>query len=404
MKGPNDKVLVGVVGFHNRGMSHLEAYLALPNVEVAYVCDVDSRQLDRALAAAAKTQKRKPKAVKDLHRILDDPEVDAVSLALPDHWHATGTVLACQAGKHVFVEKPDGNNAREGEIMVAAARKYNRLVQIATQRRSWPWVQETMAALRGGELGNIFLARAWYSLNRVSIGHAEPSPVPDWLDYSLWQGPAPEQPYLPHLFEDEICIHYNWHWFWNYGTAELGNNGVHSLDLARWGMGIESAPRRVTCAGARYHYKDDAQTPDVTVATFDFGDKCMIWEGQSCDPHGFEGSQFGVTFFGEHGSLAIAGANVTVYDRKNKVIRELKGVPDDIVHYGNFINAVRGQAPLNAEIAVGQKSSLLAHLGNIAWRTGHVINFDPQAGKIVGDDQASALWGRTYRPGWELKV
>ncbi len=407
-KGPNDKVLIGVCGFHNKGMDHLKSFLSLPNVEVAYVCDVDSKMLDKGLAAVIAKQKRKPKAVKDLRRILDDPAVDGISLAIPDHWHATATLLALQAGKHVYVEKPDAHNAREGELMVAATRKYKRLVQLGTHLRSWPGNIEAVAALRGGELGKLFFARCWYTSNRPSLGHAEPAPVPEWLDYTMWQGPAPEQPYRPHVFEGENSIHYNWHWFWNWGTAELANNGVHSIDLARWGLGIETAPIRVTCAGNRYHFKDDWETPDVTVATFDYGDKCIIWDGQSRDPHGFENSYAGTCFYGEKGCMALTGTSVTVYDLKNKIIREVKGPTQDSMlplHYANFVNAIRGEDTLHAEIETGHKSSLLAHLGNISWRTGRTINFDPQAGKIVGDDDAIArYWSRTYRPGWEVKI
>jgi predicted dehydrogenase len=409
-KGPNDKVLIGVCGFHNKGMDHLKSYLSLPNVEVAYVCDVDSHMLDKGLATVIAKQQRKPKAVKDMRRILDDPEVDAISLAIPDHWHATATLMACQAGKHVYVEKPDAHNAHEGELMVAAARKYNRLVQLGTHLRSWPTNIEAVAALQSGELGKLFFARCWYTSNRKSIGHAPITPVPEWLDYTMWQGPAPEMPYRPHKDhgDTEASVHYNWHWFWNWGTAELANNGVHSIDLARWGLGIESAPRRVTCAGGRYHYDDDWETPDTAVANFDFGDKCIIWEGQSCDTHGFEDAYAGTSFYGENGCMAITGSKVRVYDLKNKVVREKQGPPQDSMlplHFGNFINAIRGEAALHAEIETGHKSSLLAHLGNISWRTGRTINFDPQAGKIVGDDDAiSRYWSRTYRPGWEPKV
>jgi predicted dehydrogenase len=397
-KGPNDKVLVAVIGCHNRGMDHLSGYLAVPNVEIAYVCDVDSHVLDKGLAAVAKKQARKPKGVKDFRRILDDPEIDAVSIAMPDHWHVPATIMACAAGKHVYVEKPGSHNAYECELSVAAARKYKRLVQLGSQRRSWPWMIEAIQSLRGGELGKLFLSRSWYTSHRDTLGHAEPSAVPDYLDYALWQGPAPEQPYRANT------LPYNWHWFWNWGTAELGNNGVHSLDLARWAMGIDSAPRRVTCAGSRYHFKDDWETPDVTVATFDFGDKCLIWEGQSCDPHGFEGAAFGVTFFGEGGSMAIAENDVRVYDLKDKLVREVKAAKDNVSHFANFVNAIRNGTPLNANIADGHKSAMLSHLGNISWRTGRTLNIDPTTGKILADPEAEALCKRTYRPGWEPRV
>ena len=396
-KGPNEKVLVAVIGCNGRGMAHIAGYLAQPNAEIAYVCDVDSRALARGIAAVGKKQQRKPQGVKDFRRILDDASVDAVSIAMPDHWHAPATILACAAGKHVYVEKPGSHNARESELMVAAARKYQRLVQMGNQRRSWPWVIEAMGALHAGELGKLFFARAWYTSLRGSIGHGKPAPVPDWLDYSLWQGPAPER-----AFQDNI-IHYNWHWFWHWGTGELGNNGVHSLDLARWGLGVD-APQRVTCGGNRYHFKDDQETPDTYLATFDFGDKAIVWEGQSCDPHGFEGASFGVTFYGEKGSLSIAGTDCKSYDLNDKLVREIKGKLDDVLHFGNFIGGIRDGQKLNSEIEDGQKSTLLCHLGNLAWRTGHTLNFDSKNRKVAGDHAASKLWSRDYRRGWEPKL
>jgi predicted dehydrogenase len=306
--------------------------------------------------------------------------------------------MACAAGKHVYVEKPGSHDANECGMAAEASKKYNRQVQLGSQRRSWPWVRDAIASLRAGELGRIAFARCWYVNHRLSIGHSEPSTPPDSLDYALWQGPAPERPYR------ENTIPYNWHWFWDWGTAELGNNGVHSLDLARWAMGIDTAPRRITCGGNRYHFKDDWETPDLTVTTFDFGDKCLIWEGQSCDPHGFEGEGFGVNFYGENGCMAIAGTNVKVYDLKDKLVREVKGKSDDVLHFGNFVNAIREGTPLNAGIADGHKSAMLAHLGNIAWRSGHTIQFDPVGGAIIDDKEASVYWQREYRPGWEPRV
>ncbi|HWI59857.1 MAG TPA: Gfo/Idh/MocA family oxidoreductase, partial [Bacillota bacterium] len=261
----NDKVRIGIIGCNARGMAHIAGYLAVPNTEIAYICDVDSRAVDKGVAAVAKKQARKPQGIKDLRRMLEDPNVDAVSIATPDHWHAPATILACTAGKHVYVEKPGSHNVHESQLMVAAARQHKRVVQMGNQRRSWPWVIESIEALRAGELGNVYFARGWYTNHRASIGRGKPAPVPEWLDWSLWQGPAPEE-----AFRDNV-VHYNWHWFWNWATGELGNNGVHSLDLARWGLGVDY-PKRITCGGNRYHFKDDWQTPDTAVATFDFGD------------------------------------------------------------------------------------------------------------------------------------
>ncbi|HOC57498.1 MAG TPA: Gfo/Idh/MocA family oxidoreductase [Verrucomicrobiota bacterium] len=398
---PNEKVVVAIVGCNGRGMAHIAGYLALPNAEIGYVCDVDSRAVEKGIAAVARKQQKKPQGVKDFRTILDRSDLDAISIATPEHWQAPATILACAAGKHVYVEKPGSHNLLEGELMVAAARKFKRVVQMGNQRRSWPWVIESIEALRAGELGKLFFARGWYMNRRTSIGRGKPAPVPEWLDYSLWQGPAPERP-----FRDNI-LHYNWHWFWNWGTGESGNNGVHMLDLARLGLEVD-LPKRVTCGGARYFYEDDWETPDTMSATFDFGDKGVAWECQSCAPRGFEGASVGVNFYGEKGCMAMAGNNTIIYDLNNKVIREIKskreGLFDfDAVHFANFLDGIREGKPLKSEIEDGQKSTTLCHLANIAWRTGHTLNFDPKRGKIIGDEAASALTSRAYRPGWEPK-
>lgn len=396
-KGPNDKVVLGIIGCNGRGMDHIASFLSVPNVEIAYVCDVDSRAVEKGVAAVEKKQGRRPQGAADLRQVLDAPEVDAVSVATPDHWHAPATILACAARKHVYVEKPGSHNARESQWIVEAARKHGRHVQMGNQRRSWPWVQESMQAVSGGELGQARFARAWYTNRRGSIARGKPAPVPGWLDYSLWQGPAPEQP-----FRDNV-VHYNWHWFWNWGTGELGNNGVHALDLARWGLAVD-APKRVTCGGNRYFFQDDWETPDTMVLTLDFGDKAIIWEGQSCAPRGFEGSGFGVTFYGDNGSLVLAGNSSKVFDTKDKLVREIQGRASDVTHFANFIDAIRSGAKLNSEIGEGQKSALYCHLGNIAWRTGQTVDFDPTAKKLKGDKALQAFWGRKYRKGWEPKV
>ncbi|HSU54137.1 MAG TPA: Gfo/Idh/MocA family oxidoreductase [Candidatus Dormibacteraeota bacterium] len=395
--GPNEKVQVAIIGCNGRGMDHIAGYLQVPNAQIAYVCDVDSRAVDKGLAAVAKKQQKPAKGARDLRKVLEDPNVDAVSCAIPDHWHAPATILACAAGKHVYVEKPGSHNPHESELMVQAARKHKRVVQMGNQRRSWPWVIEGINAVQGGEIGKVFFARAWYTNHRPSIGHGKEAPVPDWLDYSLWQGPAPEHPYMDNI------LHYKWHWFWNWGTGELGNNGVHFLDLARWGLGLTSGPKRVTCGGNRYHFQDDQETPDVYHASFDFGDKEISWEGQSCDPRGFEGESVGVNFYGETGCASIAGNNFRIYDLNQKLVREVKGKHDDVLHFANFVDGIREGKKLNSEIEDGQKSTMLCHLGNIAWRTGHTLNLD-KSGKIVGDSAATALWSRKYRKGWEPKA
>jgi len=396
-KGPNEKIIIGIIGCNGRGKDHVNGHLADQNVEIAYICDVDSRVVESGIALALKKQQRKPKGVKDFRRILDDKEVDAVSIAVPDHWHAPATILACAAGKHVYIEKPGSHNPHESELIVAASRKHQRIVQMGNQRRSWPWVIEAMQALHSGEIGKIYLARAWYANHRASIGKGKPAPVPEWLDYSMWQGPAPEEPYRDNI------LHYNWHWFWNWGTGELGNNGVHFLDLARWGLQVDH-PKKIVCGGGRYHFQDDWETPDIYTVHFDFGDKAIVWEGQSCDPHGLEGEKIGVNFYGDKGALCLAGNNYKIYDLNEKVIREVKGKQDDVLHFTNFHDAIRSGAKLTSEIEDGQKSTLLCHLGNIAWRSGHTVNFDPMKRKIVDDRNAADLWSRHYRKGWEPRV
>lgn len=394
---PGDKIVVGVMGANGRGLAHMEGFLSQPNTEIAYICDVDRRAIEKGIAQVAKKQEKQPKGVTDFRRILDDPRVDALSIATPNHWHAPATILACSAGKHVYVEKPGSHNPHEGELIVAAARKNRRVVQMGNQRRSWPWVREAIQAVHSGEIGKVFFARTWYNNLRPSVGRGKAAPVPDWLDYSLWQGPAPERPYKDNL------IHYNWHWHWHWGNGELGNNGIHALDVARWGLGVDY-PRRVTCGGDRYHFDDDQETPDIYIASFDFGDKGASWESHSCDPHGFEGAKFGIAFYGEKGCLAIADNKYKIYDLNDKVVREVTGKWNDTDHFANFLAAIREGKPLNSDIAEGQKSTLLCHLGNIAYRTGRTLNLDPKTHRIVGDKEAAALWKREYRRGWEPKV
>jgi predicted dehydrogenase len=394
---PGDKITLGVMGVNGRGSDLTRGFMALDGTEIAYICDVDERAMTRAVKAVSDKQGRAPKSVKDFRRVLDDKDVNALVIAAPDHWHGPATILACAAGKHVYVEKPASHNAREGELMVAAARKHNRVVQLGTQRRSMPGVIDAIAKLRNGALGRVLMSRGWYNNTRASIGHGKPAPVPEWLDYELWQGPAPERPFRDNL------IHYNWHWFWHWGTGELGNNGVHSLDVCRWGLGVDY-PMRVCSGGGKYRHDDDQETPDTHLVTFDFGDKSIVWEGRSWHPRGFEGSSFGVAFYGEKGTLVSDGGGYKVYDLKGAELDSGGGPAGDARHLQNFLDCIRNGKRPNADIEEGHRSTLLCHLGNIAWRTGHTLKVDPKNGHIIGDSAASALWTRKYRPGWEPRV
>ncbi|MBK9140132.1 MAG: Gfo/Idh/MocA family oxidoreductase [Verrucomicrobia bacterium] len=395
--GANDRIRLGIMGVNGRGSDLARGFARFSDAEVAMICDVDERALAKGQQAGSTAGRPAPETVRDFRRILDAPSVDALVIAAPDHWHAPATILACAAGKHVYVEKPVSHNAREGELAVAAARKFHRVVQVGTQRRSQPRIREAIEQVRGGAIGTVRFARGWYTNARGSIGRGRSVPVPAWLEWELWQGPAPERP-----FRDNI-VHYHWHWFWHWGTGELGNNGIHALDLCRWGLGV-TFPRRVTSGGGRYHFDDDQESPDTHVATFDFGDRAISWEGRSCQRHGYEGSQFGAAFYGDRGTLVTDGAAYTIFDAEDKPGPKVAGSGDDGPHLRNFLDCIRsGQRP-NADIEEGHQSTALCHLGNIAWRVGRTLNCDPQTGRILGDRPAARLWSREYRRGWEPKV
>jgi len=396
-ESPNEKTVLGVMGVNGRGSALAEGFAGLPGATVAYICDVDERAAAKAASGVNSTAGTSPKTVGDFQRVLDDKSVDALVIAAPDHWHGPATILACAAGKHVYVEKPASHNPQEGEWMVEAARKHNRVVQVGTQRRSVPEIAEAIHKVHSGAIGRVLFSRGWYNNARQSIGHGKEAPVPEWLDYSLWQGPAPERHYRDNL------IHYNWHWFWHWGTGELGNNGIHALDVCRWGLDVDY-PQRVVSGGGRYFYDDsDQQTPDTHTVTFDFGDKGITWEGRSWHRRGFEGSMFGSAFYGSEGTIIIDGPGYRMLDPKGNLIEESLGSMSERRHLQNFLDCIKtGERP-HADIEIGHKSTLLCHLGNIAYRTGSTLDLD-ENGHISGNRRAAALWGRQYRKGWEPKV
>jgi predicted dehydrogenase len=397
-KSAADKIVVGVMGVNGRGSSLAKGFAGKTGSEVAYVCDVDERALDKTVAMVAGVQQRKPQAVVDFRKILDDKSVDALVIAAPDHWHAPATILGCSAGKHVYVEKPCSHNAREGEMAVEAARKNNRVVQMGTQRRSYPSIIEAVEKVRGGEIGRVLFSRTWYNNRRTSIGKGKAAEIPSWLNYALWQGPAPEKPYRDNV------VHYNWHWFWHWGTGELGNNGVHALDICRWGLAVDY-PSRVVSAGGKFRHDDDQETPDTHVVTYEFeGGKAITWEGLSWSPRGSEGEMFGINFHGDEGTLVLTDKGYKIYDMKNKELSAKAGSGDDSLHLANFLACIRDGRRPTADIEEGHKTTLLCHLGNISHRVGRAITTDPKNGRVLRDDEAQALWGREYRQGWEPKV
>lgn len=393
----NDKVVVGVMGL-SRGRALAVGFAKQPNVEVKYVCDVDSTRAGSGAKVVEGTGTKAPAVVGDFRRILDDKSVDALVCAAPNHWHAPATIMACGHGKHVYVEKPCSHNPWEGETMVQAARNHKRCVQMGNQRRSGGGHIEAMKRLRDGVIGDVYLSKSWYNNARGSIGTRKSTEAPSHIDYELWQGPAPRRPY-----KDNV-VHYNWHWHWHWGNGELGNNGVHSIDISRWGLGV-NYPLRVTSSGGRYHFNDDQETPDTHTVCFEFpGGKQIVWEGLSCNKHG---GGF-VSFYGTDGSMDLDSAGTfTIFDKSNKQVEQVKSTSTgDAEHIENFLSAIRNHEPdsLNSEILEGHKTTLLCHLGNIAQRTRQSLSTNPVNGQILDNGSAEKYWKRDYEDGWEPKV
>lgn len=392
----SERVRLGVMGLKNRGEQLVSGFAALPHAEIVWLCDVDQQVLD-GVAAKLKDTRHKPQTTADVRHILDDKNVDALVIAAPDHWHAPATVLACAAGKHVYVEKPAAHNGREGELMVAAARKHSRVVQMGNQRRSSSGVREAIQRLHSGEIGTVRMARSWINSTRPSIGRRAPSAPPTHLNFTLWQGPAPDQPYRDNV------VHYHWHWFWHWGTGELGNNGIHGLDLARWGLGVE-VPERAVSSGGKLFFDDDQESPDTQLATFHFGQKLIAWEHRTWHKRGFEEQSFGVTFYGDKGALVVGTSDYRILDMDGKELAKHALNTGEREHQENFLAGIRAGEKLNSEIQEGVNSTLLCQLGNIAFRTGRAVEFDAAARTLRGEADQRALWQRDYRPGWEPVV
>ena len=395
----NDKVVIGVMGVNGRGKALAAGMASQPNAEVGYICDVD----ERAAASAAKVveskqQGKAPKTVTDFRRILDDPSIDVLVCAAPNHWHAPATILGCAAGKHVYVEKPCSHTAHEGELAVEASRRHNRVVQVGTQRRTWPAIAKGIRAVHEGLIGETLYARCWYNNRRGPIGKGQRVAVPAWLDWELWQGPATRQPY-----QDNV-VHYNWHWFWHWGNGELGNNGIHGIDVARWGLDVKY-PTRVSATGGRYRFDDDQQTPDTMMVSMDFPEgKTITWEGLSWSPLGPHDEMFGISLHGTEGSLVIRGSGYTHFSMRNEELKAESGAAGDASHLADFLDAIRTGRHPNADIEKSHRSTLLCHLGNIAYRTSSVLHTDPTNGHILDHPEAEAMWSKEYASGWEPKV
>jgi predicted dehydrogenase len=410
--GANEKIAVACMGVNSRGLAVGTNFASQKNCEVLHVSDVDTRAADICINAIEKIQQKKPIATPDFRKALEDKNVDVLIVTAPDHWHAPAAMLACSAGKHVYLEKPCSHNPNEGEMLVKAAAKHNRVLQMGNQRRSWPNVAAAIAELHAGVIGRPYFAKAWYTNNRPSIGIGKETAVPAWLNYDLWQGPAPRRPYKDNL------IHYNWHWFWNWGTGEALNNGTHMVDLARWGLDV-NYPTSVSSTGGRFRFQDDWETPDTQVINLQFGNKAMIsWEGRSCNAKNIESNSAGVIFYAENGTLLIESSNsykifdakgVLIKDVKNNIIVDARNIAGpsqalDALHIQNLFDGIKNGTPVASDILSGHQSTLLMQLGNIALRTGRNLQIDPTNGHILHDADALKYWSRTYQPGWEPKL
>ena len=409
---PSNKVYLAVMGVNSRGAYLAENFAGLPNVEIAYLCDVEEKAIVNGLKPFANAAK-KPTVINDIRELVKKKDFDGLLIAAPDHWHAPAAILGVTHGKHVYVEKPCSHNPYEGELLIQAMKKYpKQLIQMGNQRRSMPNLINAAKEIREGIIGNAYFGKAWYANNRKTIGIGKKVPVPSTLDFELWQGPAPRKDYQDNL------VHYNWHWFWHWGTAETCNNGTHEIDMCRWLLATDY-PTKVTSAGGRYAFKDDWQTPDTQVATFEFGNnKSITWEGRSCNNMKVEGAGRGFIIYGDKGTLVNYGNDdYKIFDADNKLVMEVKSAAKndatntvsatgnlDLFHFTNFVDAIRGETKMNSSIEEGHKSVLLCHLANIAQRTGRTLHCDPKNGHILNDSDAMKLWTREYQKGWEPKV
>lgn len=411
--GANEKIRMGAIGVNSRGSALSGGFAREKGCEISYVCDVDKRAMAKCIADVTKIGGNTPVGEKDIRKLLEIKDLDAVFIATPEHWHAPAALMAMKAGKHVYLEKPTSHNPAEDEILMQAVKKYRIVSATGMQRRSWPNVAKAIQEIKEGVIGEVYMGKAWYANNRASIGRGAITAIPDWLDWELWQGPAPRV----NDYKDNF-LHYNWHWFYNWGTGEAGNNGVHFLDILRWGMDL-TYPTQVNSTGGRYVHDDDWQFPDTQTVNLEYADKKMItWEGRSCNGRNIEDSSVGCIFYGETGSLVIGGGNdYKVYDLNNKLVKNVTSEMSfkagdtmnptqklDSFHFSNFLDGIRKGTSINADINVGCISTTLAHLGNIAQRTHSTLKTDPMNGHILNNKAANKLWGRKYQKGWEMKL
>ncbi|MFH1267731.1 MAG: Gfo/Idh/MocA family oxidoreductase [Planctomycetota bacterium] len=406
--GANDRIAVAVAGVQGRGGGLLRAFASIADVDVAYVCDLDRRVLDERAKGVEEQTGRRPQAITDFRKALEDKSLDALVLGTPDHWHAIPTIMACQAEKDVYVEKPDGHNVLEGRTMVAAARKYGRIVQLGTQSRSDPSQKKAIEYIASGKLGRVRFAKAWESSRQGSIGHPPDGDPPPEIDYDTWLGPAPLRPFNPRRF------HGSWRWFFDYGTGDLGNDGVHRLDKARWGLEaalksegktLATTPLAVSAHGGKHYFDDDQQWPDNLMVTYDYSGCVLTYEMRIWSPYALDGEREGAAVLGDAGYIVIGNGRWRAFDAKGQQVADDTGGGDaTVAHAQDFLASMRSREKPAADLdSVGHPSSLLCHLGNAAWRAGRSLRFDPGAYTFIDDEEANQYLTRPeYRKPWVL--
>jgi predicted dehydrogenase len=405
--GANDHINCAIIGVRSRAKAHVKAIHQDKNAKIIYSCDVDEVILKEHNEWCQENIGYIPKVEKDFRKVLEDKDVDAVFIATPEHWHAPMAILALQAGKHVYVEKPCSHNPHENELLVAAQKKYGKKVQMGNQQRSSNTSIMAIKDIREGIIGDVYKGEAYYSNNRGSIGTGNVIEVPKTLDWELWQGPAPREAYKDNVHP------YNWHWFRNWGTGEVHNNGTHEIDICRWALGVD-LPETVTSFGGKYTFQDDWEFVDNQQVTYTFADnKFLTWTGHSRGMMKPERPGRGSTIYGSKGSIMLDRNFYQLYDLQGNLIKEeLEGSASettntrgegqlDVNHIGNFFAGIREDKSLNSDIHDASVSTMLCHLGNMAQDAGETLKVDTKTGKVLNNEKAMASWKRSYAAGWE---
>jgi predicted dehydrogenase len=410
--GANDRINAAVLGVNGRGKNHISSLMKQKNVSITTLCDPDVKVLEQRQKEFTSKYNQKVALEQDLRKVMDNKDIDVVSIASPNHWHALSVIWACQAGKDVYVEKPGSHNIYEGRKMVEAAQKYDRIVQHGVQLRSSPAINEAIDLIRNGYIGNVYMARGLVFRWRGDIGDKGFSAVPDGLDYDLWTGPAPKRPFTRNL------VHYNWHWHWDYGNGDVGNQGIHETDLCMWGLDV-GLPTKITSMGGKFLWDDCKEVPEVLTSVYHYPEekKIIQFEVRPWCTNTEDGATVGNIFYGDKGILVVEGySKYKTYLGKDRTPGKSgddgemeasgmdRGSGGTDGHFQNFIEAVRSHdaSKLNGPIETGHLSSGLAHLGNIAYRTGKVLTFNPEAEKFVNDPEADKMLTRNYRAGFEV--